>query len=87
MLEGMMVHIWVAVNIPGPLKFAGFIDESRNKSISSKHGGFKILLNLQEKDCLNKNMFFVIICSSFWWISSEVLRKQFLSVLHIVIYV
>ena len=87
MLEGMMVHIWVAVNIARPMKFAGFIDESRNKSIPSKHGGFETLLNLQEKDCLNKNMFFVIICSSFWWISSEVLRKQFLSVLHIVIYV
>ena len=45
MLESIMVHIWVAVMPPRPMKFTTFIDESvrKNKSISSSYAGFKIL--------------------------------------------
>ena len=50
--------------VPHPVKFTAFISKSveKNKSISSKHGGFKVLP--QEKDCLNKNNFFCNSCRS-----------------------
>ena len=31
MLEGVMVHIWVALNVPRPMEFTAFIDESVKK--------------------------------------------------------
>ena len=72
--------------VPHPVKFTAFISKSveKNKSISSKHGGFKVLP--QEKDCLNKNIFFVIVVGQYHTIifvlvvgqlSSEVFKKAF----------
>ena len=64
MLKGVLVHIWVVLNVPRPGKFKSLIDElvGKYKSIFRKREGFKIYLDLQKKDSLNKNIhIFVII--------------------------
>ena len=79
MLEGVMVHIWVALNVPRPMEFTAFIDESvkKKKSISSQHGGFIILPGTCKKKIFWTEIyvFFVIIRFSFTWISSKVFKE------------
>ena len=67
------------------MKFTALIDKSveKNKSTSSKHGGFKILLDLIRKRLLEEKIhilfvntyFFVIICFTFSWVSPKVFKK------------
>ena len=60
MLEGMMVHIWVALDVPRPMKFTAFIDElvQKNEPTSSKHGSFKIFLELAIKRLFEQKYIF-----------------------------
>ena len=60
MLKDMMAHIWVAIDVPHPVKFTAF-DESVQKNIQFQQtaGVLKSDLNLQEKYFLNKNIYFL----------------------------
>lgn len=58
-------------DVTGPVKLTIFIKESveKNKSISSKHGGFRIVFKLVRKRLFERNYiflyFFLIIVSFF----------------------
>ena len=80
----MMVHVWVALNIPRPMKLLHSLMWISRNQFPANTGSLKSYLNLQEKDCLNKNEFFcnysVLVLREY---HLEFSRKQFRLVSHL----
>ena len=67
MLEGRMLHIWFALNVPRSTKFTAFVDESveKNRSASINHGGFKTLLDIASKKFFEQIYMYMSVKLSF----------------------